>query len=123
MEAHTEPPSPSASAGASASASAGKKSLVAKAAGAVGRNPHAALAAIVVLTLLVVALYVYYHGLFHLGPFASAAPASSSSAGRGKTGSRKPDSGDTGASSKPDGAPDAGDPETERLIAAINGKK
>ena len=87
-----------------------KRSATAKLAGAVGRNPHAALAVIVVLTIVVASMYVYYHGVSRLGPFAARG---------GHRPERKPP-----ARKEPpaDPPPESGDPETERLIAAINTK-
>jgi len=83
-----------------------KKSLVGRLAAAVAGHAYLALAAIIVLTLLVIGLYVYYHGLFFLGPYAAPPPK-----GRAKKKDR-----DSGA-----GADEAqGDPETERLIDSIN---
>jgi hypothetical protein len=66
-----------------------------------------ALAVVVVLLILVIGLYVYYHGFLFLGPYAKCAPR------RGKA---KKDSGGGGG----DASDDRGDPETERLIEAIN---
>lgn len=77
-----------------------KKPFVARLAAAVAGHAYWSLAAIIVLTLLVVGLYVYYHGFFFLGPYA-----------------HKP----KGGRAKKGGEDEAqGDPETERLIDSIN---
>lgn len=78
---------------------AGRRSFTARLTGGIANHAGAALAVIVVLIILVVGLYVYYHGLFFLGPYARG--------GRGAKGAK-------GA------ADEAGDPETEKLISAIN---
>jgi hypothetical protein len=101
---------------------AGKKSLASKLAGAVGRSPYASLAIIVVLTILVISLYVYYHGFLRVGPYAAGFTASAGN----KVKTARPESGgasDSRAKDASSAAPaDSGDPETERLIAAINSK-
>ena len=68
-----------------------------------------ALAVIVVLVILVIGLYVYYHGLLFLGPYAKAG-------GKGSRGRKKKDGGSDGG----DGSEERADPETERLIDSIN---
>ena len=93
--------------GDSAAPPASKRSTVGKLAGVVGRNPHASLAVIVVLAILVISLYVYYHGFLRVGPYA--APR--------RAGPKPPARKDP-----PADPPESGDPETERLIAAINDK-
>jgi len=88
-------------------AAAPKKSFVAKLAASVAGHAYMSLAIIIVLLILVIGLYVYYHGLFFLGPYASTKG--------GPRPKKKKDSGDES------GAEDAkGDPETERLIDSIN---
>ncbi len=91
----------------------GKRSMMSKLAGAVGRNPYASLAVIIVLTIVVISLYVYYHGFLKIGPYASGFAPSAVKGG--------PKSGREPKGSPPDSS-DSGDPETERLIAAINNK-
>ena len=74
----------------------------------VAGNPFMSLAIIVVLLIVVVGLYTYYHGILCLGPYVSTgAAASRSSRARGKA----PEIDDAAK----------GDPETERLIDSING--
>lgn len=88
-----------------------KRSAATKLAGAVGRNPYASLAVIIVLTIVVISMYVYYHGFLWLGPFAA-------------RGSRRPERKPASRKEPPAADPpqESGDPETERLIAAINTK-
>jgi hypothetical protein len=88
-----------------------KKSLVAKLAASVAGHAYMSLALIIVLLILVIGLYVYYHGLFFLGPYASAQRST-------KGGAKK--KGSSGASDETDTGDAKGDPETERLIDSIN---
>lgn len=83
------------------------KALAGRLAAGVARHAHLSLALIVVLAVLVVGMYVYYHGVSVLGPYAGRRKAAGG-AGR------------AGAAADPDGAD--GDPETERLIESINGQ-
>jgi hypothetical protein len=76
----------------------------------VASNPCTSLAIIAVLTILVVGMYVYYHGFLFLGPYAPRV------AKRGAQGSEK--GADKGSAADKDSA--KGDPETERLIESIN---
>jgi hypothetical protein len=76
--------------------------IVARLAATVARHSYAALAAIVALTIIVAALFVYYRGVLFLGPYAKPAGAGS------------------GAGAGAGGAAAAGDAETERLIDTIN---
>ena len=82
-----------------------KKPLAGRLAAAVARHSFLSLAVIVVLVVLTIGLYVYYHGFLVLGPYATPA---------GKGRSKKADG------SRAEGGP-AGDEETERLIDTING--
>jgi flagellar basal body-associated protein FliL len=91
---------------------AGKKTLVGRMAGKVGKSPYTALAVIVVLAILVIGLYVYYHGLLRVGPYA--AVSAFRKGGPAKAAPAKEKAADEAA--------ETGDPETERLIAAINSK-
>lgn len=70
-----------------------------------------ALAVIVVLLMLVIGEYIYYHGIFALGPYASAR-------GPTRTASKRKRKASSSASAL-DAASEA-DPETERLIESIN---
>ncbi len=79
-----------------------KGSFISTCAHAVGNNAYISLAVMVVLVIVVMGMWVYYHGLFGLGPYASSSPA------KGKKAAT--DSGDD---------PDS---ETERLIKTINQK-
>ena len=87
-----------------------KKPLVAKMAGMVASHAHASLAIIIVLTVLLLGLYIYYHGLFFLGPYAR--PRKSRATKKRKD----EDEADQGAQKQ------KGDPETERLIDSINSR-
>jgi hypothetical protein len=78
-----------------------KKPFIASLAEAVARHAYLALAVIAVLAALAVGLYVYYHGFLFLGPYAQLARLGAR---------RKADDGDG----------DKEDPETERLIEALN---
>lgn len=92
--------------------------LTSKLAGAVAGHAQAALALIVVLAVLVVGLYVYYHGVWVLGPYAAASVAAGAAGGSGGSPKRKAAAKAVKAAAK---APaDEDDPETERLIDAIN---
>lgn len=86
----------------------GKKSFVAKLATSVAGHAYMSLAIIIVLLILVIGLYVYYHGLFFLGPYASAKKG-------GFRSKKKKDPGDESSAEEA-----KGDPETERLIDSIN---
>jgi hypothetical protein len=85
----------------SAATPAPKGSFVSSCADAVAGNAYLSLAVMVVLTVLLIGLWVYYHGIFGLGPYASGSP---------KPGKKASD------------ANDDADPETERLIKTINQK-
>jgi hypothetical protein len=87
-----------------------KKTFVAKLAGAVADHSYMSLAIIVVLVVLVIGAYIYYHGLLFLGPYASPGKSGFRSA---KGGKRKDPDAEGG---------DQGDPETERLIDSINSR-
>jgi hypothetical protein len=78
-----------------------KKALASRLAGAVASHAYASLALIIVLVILVVGLYTYYHGILFLGPYAKG--------GKGKKKDKASDEGEV-----------SGDPETERLIDSIN---
>jgi len=98
--------------GAPAARGPGKKSIVAKLATSVAGHAYASLAIIVVLLILVIGLYVYYHGLFFLGPYASAK--------KGGFRPKKKKGGDDSSAEDAPGPSAKGDPETERLIDSIN---
>jgi hypothetical protein len=87
-----------------------KKSLVTKMAGAIASHAHASLALIIVLTVLLIGVYIYYHGLFFLGPYAR--PRKSRAAKKRK------DDDDANQSAQEQ----KGDLETERLIDSINSR-
>jgi hypothetical protein len=78
-----------------------KGSLISSCANALKNNAYISLAVMVVLVIIVIGMWVYYHGIFGLGPYASGAPP------KGKK------------SSDGDDEPDS---ETERLIKSINQK-
>lgn len=81
-----------------------KRGIVCKMAGGVANHSRAAAAAIVVLTILVIGMFVYYHGISRFGPYAK------KSAMRGKK-------------SKADDGEKSGEPdETDKLIKSINGE-
>lgn len=89
------------------------KSFVAKLAGAVASHAYMSLAIIIVLTILVLAIYVYYHGLLFLGPYAS-------KSGGDRRSKKKKEGGflaETDAGTVDDSP--SGDAETERLIESI----
>ena len=81
----------------------------------VAAHASAALAAIVVLTVLLVAALVYYRGVLGAGPFAAAPEKEPARARRPRR--RAADEGYSDA----EGSGDEASPETERLIATING--
>jgi hypothetical protein len=83
-----------------------KKSFVARLAAGVAAHAYLSLAVIVVLLVVAIGLYVYYHGLWVLGPWARP---------RGKGRRRAPE-----AAAEAEPADGAGDAETERLIDSIN---
>lgn len=78
-------------------------------------RPSLALGLIVALALALVASLVFYRGLGPLGPFAGDATSSGFRKGAKKAGRKR-----AAASSDDEGEDDAGDPETQRLIEAIN---
>jgi hypothetical protein len=82
---------------------AARGSLAARLAGAVASHAYMALAMIIVLVIVVIGMYVYYHGLFFLGPYVG----KKKMAAKGSV---------AGASDDP-----PADPETESLINSING--
>lgn len=88
-----------------------KKSFFAKMAGAVAGHAYMSLAIIVVLVILVIGLYVYYHGFLSLGPYAK----------HGKGGFRAAKGKHKDSDDAEPGA-EKGDPETERLIDSINSR-
>lgn len=77
-------------------------------------RPSLALGLIVALALALVASLVFYRGLGPLGPFAGDATSSGFRKGAKKAGRRRP------AAASDEDEEDAGDPETQRLIEAIN---
>lgn len=81
-----------------------RKGLICKMSGAVSRHPRAAAAMIIVLTILVIATYVYYHGIWKLGPYGKARKPA-------KKGKPKQEEGQD---------EERGDEETEKLIESIN---
>ena len=89
-----------------------KKSLLSATANAVACNSYVSLAIIVILIIMVIGLYVYYHGILGLGPFASRGPAARKPGARGK-GQEADEESDKKSDEK-------SDPETERLIDSIN---
>lgn len=81
--------------------------LAARLTASVADSPRLALGAICVLAALVVGLYVYYHGLLFLGPYAGRpAKAKPARAAAGRPGGG--------------GEAEATDPETDRLVDAID---
>jgi len=88
-------------AGQPAGPAAGAKTLVTRLTAAVAGHARFSLAVIIVLLITTIGVYVYYHGLFFLGPFSKGgrAPREKSDAGSGEA---------------------KGDPETDRLIETIN---
>ena len=79
----------------------------------VAARSYMSLAVIVVLLILVIGGYIYYHGLFMFGPYA----AGRTSARKGGTTSKRA-AADTPAEDALDDS--TADPETERLIDSIN---
>ena len=73
----------------------------------VSHHPGAAAAALVVLAVLVVGLYVYYHGVLSFGPYACCTPRRTR---------RRPAEKESESESESDG-------EAGRLIEAINAKQ
>lgn len=91
-------------------ATSARPSLLSKAAAKLAAHPAIALATIVALTVLLIALCVYYRGVFAFGPYAKCRPAPPTLTADG------------GQALAADPRPSAaGDAETERLIATING--
>ncbi len=101
-----QPPATGAPALAPAVATPTRKSFVAKMASSIASHAYMSLAIIIVLAIVIVAMFVYYHGLFFLGPYAK---------GAGPRARRKKEAADDQPASE-----DAADPETERLIDSIN---
>jgi hypothetical protein len=95
-------------------APAAKKALVARLATMVGNHAYLSLATIVVLTIVLVALYVYYHGFLFLGPYKASA------ATRGAKAAKKKDARGTGKTNKNQKPEDAEEAEIERLIETID---
>ena len=91
-----------------------RQSFLSKAASTVASRPNIALAVIVVLTIVVIALFVYYRGIFSFGPY-----------NKPPLGGERLRDGSPGVAGAASGgkvsAPSAGDAETERLIETING--
>jgi hypothetical protein len=83
----------------------------------VAARSYMSLAVIVVLLILVIGGYIYYHGLFMFGPYA----AGRTSARKGGTTSKRK-RGTAAADTPAEDALDdsTADPETERLIESIN---
>ncbi len=77
-------------------------------------NASVCLALVIVLITIIVVMYVYYHGLFGLGPYASVKTAKKS--GRKKKSGFINDEDGGGASA----ADEKADAETEKLIDTIN---
>jgi hypothetical protein len=94
---------------------AAKNSFVSKMASSVANHPYISLAIIVVLSVLVIGAYVYYHGFLCLGPYAAAAEGFRAGAKKAKGG--KPRRAAEADASDPDS-----DAETERLIDSINSR-
>lgn len=90
------------------------KGLFGRLSRACATNASVCLALIIVLITIIVVMYVYYHGLFGLGPYASVKMAKKS--GRKKKSGFTSDE-DTEGGQASDGKADA---ETERLIDTIN---
>jgi hypothetical protein len=90
-----------------------RKGVICKMAGAVSRNNRLCLGIIVVLAILVIGMYVYYHGLFRFGPYCK----------RALSGARQRKPREERIAQRPpaeSGDRDAGDDETEQLIKSIN---
>jgi hypothetical protein len=91
----------------------GRRGVMCKMAGIVSRHGKASLAIIVVLTIIVVWMYVYYHGFLKFGPYSkNVARASKKKKPKGQV----EEDDDGGRRSKKD----RGDDETEKLIESIN---
>lgn len=88
-----------------------RQSLVSRATAAVASHPNIALAAISILTALVIVLLVYYRGALGFGPY-------NKTVGQGPAGAQVTGPAPPGG---PTAAPSSGDAETERLIETING--
>jgi hypothetical protein len=89
-----------------------RASCVAKLAACVAGHSYVALAIIVVLLVIIVGTYIYYHGFWVLGPYANAPSAGiKKGKGLGK------------GFGKSAAEPKSFDPEIERLIAMINNDK
>jgi hypothetical protein len=108
--------------GAAGAAPAPKKSLFTRLADTVAGSPKMSLTIIIVLVILLIGGYIYYHGLWFLGPYAHGRPARAGLKRKNSDpalgGAEEPGG---GAADK--GLPadkDEGDPETERLIKSIN---
>lgn len=88
-----------------------KPSLVARLSKACSNNGKACLAIIVVLVIIVIGMYIKYHGFLGIGPFSKQAKRKNSTGGTKAKLSN---------SSEVEGAPPAADPETQQLIDTIN---
>ena len=91
----------------------GKRGIVCKLAGAVSRHGRMCLALIAVLTVLVVGMYVYYHGFLRFGPYCK----SVARPGPRKGAKKSSDDGESGTAA---GKSDRVAEETEKLIETIN---
>lgn len=80
-----------------------KMSIMDNIKGQISSKPMFALAIIIVLTILLIGVIVYYHGILFLGPYANSKPATS------KVASTKRATDD-----------ETSDPETDKLINSIN---
>lgn len=77
-------------------------------------NGGTCLAIIIILAVVVIAMYVYYHGLFGIGPYSGSKSTGDKKAGFRK---KKPTDDDAATDSPKD---ERADPQTERLIDTIN---
>jgi hypothetical protein len=91
-------------------APSGRKSIVSRLASVLSSHAHLTLAIVVVLVVIIIGMFIYYHGLLFLGPYAKAGFKSGSAARRKK------------AEGDEDEESAKADPETEKLIATINGR-
>lgn len=92
-------------------AGAVKKSFITKMSNNVAYHPSLSFAIIVILTILLIGMYVYYHGLFMIGPYMGKTK---------KTKKRKDEEESFKLEKEPSKLEDSSSLETETLIKKIN---
>jgi hypothetical protein len=97
-----------------------KKSFMNTASNTVANHSKLSFAIICMLTVLVIGMYIYYHGFFILGPYASSDNKSKDSSKDNKKDKSKDSSKESSKDNKKDKSNEIEDIETENLIKSIN---